>query len=467
MLGLDYFRKTFDKYYTGWDWSFLPFIIILILIVALIIRTRKSENEPIYKYYPHALFIKVLGGVLFCLMYTLVYQGGDTTLYFYSSKACANLAEKDFGSYWNILKGDNSPEALSVFNNETGYVYYKSDPKSFAVVRLTSIFAILGAKSYLLTTILLNLFSFAAFWKFYKLLVKLYPNLLKPLFFGVFLIPSVVFWGSGILKDTYTMAASLWLISSFYYIAIGFQRKGLYKHIFLAVFSVTILIMIKPYILFSLVGALSIWFIFGYVQKVKSRFLRVFAFPILLVIGVLGGSAGILQLTKSAGGFYSSPEAMMERAVIIQNDLKQDYYGENSFDIGSFDASYTGILAKAPVAIVAGLFRPFLWEANGPLMLVSALENAFIFVLLVFAVFGRGVKNFGKQLAANHYVIFSLTFTIILSFMVGLTTANFGAMVRYKIPFLPLIVTALLIIYFNYRRQSKDNKQVKNQSNEE
>jgi hypothetical protein len=178
------------------------------------------------------------------------------------------------------------------------------------------------------------------------------------------------------------------------------------------------------------------------------------------VLATVGGGAALIKATESSGGFYSSPEAMMERAVVIQNDLKQDYYGENTFDIGRFDASYTGILSKAPVAIVAGLFRPFIWEASGPTLIISALENIFILVLLMIAVFGRGIKNFFKQLSSNHYLIFSFTFTLILSLMVGLTTANFGALVRYKIPYMPFLITSLLIIY-NNQKIIKNEKGVK------
>ena len=458
MLHLDYFRRTFDKYYTGWDFTFLPFIIIIIIIYASIIKAKKSKEEPIYKYYTMALLTKVFGGILFCLTYTVLYRGGDTTLYFYSGKAMSNLAAFDFKAFWQLLIGNVNAETLSAFNNETGFVYYTRDPKAFAVVRYTSIFVILGRNSYLLSTIVINLFCFSAFWRFYLLLTSIYPHLKKSLFYGIFMIPSVILWGSGILKDTYTMAATLWLTYSFYYIVLKFDRKKLPRNIVFGILSIFILMSIKPYILFALAAGLSVWFVFGYIKKVKSKFLRIFIFPIILVVGLAGGSAGIMQLTKSAGGFYGSPEAMMERAAIVQNDLKQDYYGGNSFDIGGFDPSYTGMLSKAPAAIVAGLFRPFIWEANGPMMLISAMENIFMFLLLVFAVFGRGLKNFGKQLGKNHYVIFSLTFAILLSFMVGITTANFGALVRYKIPFMPFIVTALLIVFFNYRKMAEDKK---------
>ena len=460
MLSLDYFRRTFDSYYTGWDFAILPFILIAVWLYGRARQNKKIDQNSAYSYYTKALMIKVIGAVLFCLGYTIVLRGGDTSLYFWSSNSCANLAFTDFGAYWQILKGNINAETLSAFNSETGYVAYMNDMRAFTIVRLTSIISLISFRSYLITAIVLNLVLFNAFWKFFKLLHSIYPHLIKPLFWGIFLIPSVVFWGSGILKDSYTMAATLWFISSFYYIIIKFDKSKLISCIIYAVISISIFLNIKPYILFALIIGLAIWFVFGYIQKIKNPFFRAFTLPILLLIAIVGAGAALMKATESSGGFYSSPEAMMERAVIIQNDLTQDYYGTNSFDIGSFDASYTGILSKAPVAIVAGLFRPFIWEASGPTLIISALENIFILVLLMIAVFGRGIKNFFKQLSSNHYLIFSFTFTLILSLMVGLTTANFGALVRYKIPYMPFLITSLLIIY-NNQKIIKNEKGVK------
>jgi hypothetical protein len=460
MIRFDYFIRTFDAYFTGWDFAILPFILLAVAIYGRSVKSKKSESDPVYKYYAKALNIKVIGAVLFCLGYTIVLRGGDTSLYFWSSQSCANLAYNDFGAYWQILKGNVNAETLSAFNSETGYVAYVRDMRAFSVVRYTSVIALIFGKSYLLTTIALNLVLFNAFWSFFKLLCKLYPSLIRPMFWSVFLIPSVIFWGSGILKDSYTMAATLWFTYAAYYLIIKFDRTKLIRCVIYLIISVYIFIIIKPYILFALIAGVSIWFVFLYIQKIKNPFFRAFALPILLLIATVGAGAALMKATESSGGFYSSPEAMMERAVIIQNDLTQDYYGTNSFDIGSFDASYTGILSKAPVAIVAGLFRPFIWEASGPTLIISALENIFILVLLIIAVFGRGIKNFFKQLSSNHYLIFSFTFTLILSLMVGLTTANFGALVRYKIPYMPFLITSLLIIY-NNQKIIKNEKGVK------
>ena len=51
------------------------------------------------------------------------------------------------------------------------------------------------------------------------------------------------------------------------------------------------------------------------------------------------------------------------------------------------------------------------------------------------------------RIIANHpLLLFCFVFVLLFSFSVGLTTANFGALVRFKIPFQPFYVSFLIIL---------------------
>ncbi|MBK6836643.1 MAG: hypothetical protein IPG89_21260 [Bacteroidetes bacterium] len=43
---------------------------------------------------------------------------------------------------------------------------------------------------------------------------------------------------------------------------------------------------------------------------------------------------------------------VLDKAATTQKDMKADYYGGKSFDIGEYDATAGGVAAKAPVAIL-------------------------------------------------------------------------------------------------------------------
>ena len=135
----------------------------------------------------------------------------------------------------------------------------------------------------------------------------------------------------------------------------------------------------------------------------------------------------------------------MTRAVDVQRDLKQDYYGGSTFDIGDFEASPISMLSKAHLAITAALFRPFLWEAGNAVMLVSALENFILLVLSIYLLIKVRVIYLFRLILKHHLLVFSFTFSVFFAFCIGLTTSNFGSMVRYKIPAMPFFLAALII----------------------
>jgi hypothetical protein len=107
----------------------------------------------------------------------------------------------------------------------------------------------------------------------------------------------------------------------------------------------------------------------------------------------------------------------------------------------------------APQAINVSLFRPYIWEVKNPLMLLSALESMLLFVLTVYIIFK---KNVGLLAAVtNMNVVFALIFSISFAFAVGVSTYNFGTLVRYKIPLLPFFFIALILIWHHSNRAKK------------
>ena len=167
-----------------------------------------------------------------------------------------------------------------------------------------------------------------------------------------------------------------------------------------------------------------------------------------MMVGLIG-AAGIFSQASTNLGDYGSVDAIMDRAVATQEDLKREAYKGNSFDIGTIDPSLGGMLAKAPVAIFAGLFRPTLLDVRNPVMLISALENTALMLFLLYMLFKIGPIAFARFVFGKPMILFSFIFAIFFSFAVGLTTSNFGALVRYKIPALPFFLASMYMIKYN------------------
>jgi hypothetical protein len=56
------------------------------------------------------------------------------------------------------------------------------------------------------------------------------------------------------------------------------------------------------------------------------------------------------------------------------------------------------------------------------------------------------LRVFFQRILSDPFIVASIIFALTYAFMVGLTTANFGAMVRYRIPSLPFYLIFLFLM---------------------
>lgn len=445
---------------TLFDFALLPLYLTIILLVAYNYQRTKVQEFPEYKYLTSGLLIKIIGGILLCIVYTQYYDGGDTIAYHRSSVSLYKMFFYKPNIWYKIMLNDLDWENYYFFNAKTGYPGFFRDPQSFTVVRLTSIFQFFSFQSYLVTTVLLASFCYLGVWRLFRVFCELYPKMESVLFLSILAVPSVVFWGSGVLKDSYTLTAGCWFTYSFYRIFI--KRKKLFLNIITAILSAWLLIQIKPYIFLALLPGAFIWLTFHYTRQIRDVASKILLAPLLITAVTLGGYFIISGIQQNLNQ-YSSLEKVIEKAAITQQDLKQEYYQGNSFDIGDFDNSLTGILSKFPAAFTAGLFRPFIWEAKNVVMIIAGLENAFMLGLTLFILLRIGPIALFRAIFSNPLLFFSFIFAIFFSFSVGLTAANFGALVRYKIPAMPFYISSILIVYNLYVRVPESE----NKKNEE
>jgi hypothetical protein len=432
--------------------------IIIIWAIARFIKQRKIEKQAIYKYFLSGLMVKIAAGILFCLVYIFYYHGGDTISYFQGNSALTKLFFHKPIPVFSMLFGNNSGENLSYFTEATGkpWGYIYSDSKTFSVCRFNFIFNVLGWNRFLLNTILLNVAGFIGIWKFFQMLVELYPQHIKKLAIAVLFVPSVVFWSSGILKDSFTYSATLWLIVNIYYVF--FKKKKIITNLLLLVINAYIILSIKPYIFIALLPTSLIWLSIDYIRNIRSKSLRVVMWPTIIFLGLFLGNLIFFSLSDNLGA-YSSVDSMINKAQISQQDLiRAEQYGENFTNIGAYEASTEGILKKMPTAIFTALFRPFIWESNSVFILLTAVENIILLFLSIYLILFIGIKKMGSALKADTHLVFFLIFSLFFAFAIGISTSNYGAMVRYRIPMIPLFLAFLIIMIETPKSKSKEKK---------
>lgn len=432
-----------------------PIYLIIIYLISRIVYKSKIENNPEYRYYIPALNAKLIGAFSLCFVYTFYYRGGDTTQYFSDALVVNKLIFTEPAKGFDVLFNGLTADKLSYFNSETGYPCYFREKSTSFVVQVVTFFSIFGFRAYLPTSLLIAWISFMGIWNMFKVFIYEFPTLSRQMAFSIFFIPSVLFWGSGILKDTFTLSALGYFIYGFHTGLI--RQKSVFKQLIVMAISIEVIILIKPYIFIALLPGAMIWFSSGLIERIHGRFIRYTIAPIFIFFFLSTGIVLINVMGDSLGKF--STDQLLDRVVITQRDLKSAYYMGNSFDIGDFDASFSSILGVSHKAVFAGLFRPMIFEARNFFMLISGIENTAFLILFILVLMKTRVLRFFPYFFKHHLLTFSLIFSLFFGFSVGLSTSNFGSLVRYKIPAVPLFTASMFIIlHYERKRQEERSK---------
>lgn len=93
-------------------------------------------------------------------------------------------------------------------------------------------------------------------------------------------------------------------------------------------------------------------------------------------------------------------------------------------------------------ATVTVLFRPFVWEAHNPQVVVTAVEGMFMLLLLLAS--WRRLRAVPSMLRKVPYVTFSLVYTALFVFAFS-GFANFGILARQRSLILPFLLVLLAL----------------------
>lgn len=439
-------------------WAFdyiLAFCYIVILsLVFYAYQRKKSQNDPNYKYFMKAFYIKIAGGLGFMFLTVYYWGGGDTYSYYNTGRDLLTYILEDpterFKLFFSSVENMNWYKYKFAYNRHD---FLKSSA-NFATVKITAITNMVSFQSYIASTVIYSVISFLGVWNMYYVFCKIYPHLRKQLFYGFFFIPSVILWGSGILKDTITLASVGFIVYSFMNIVIFKRKKWL--SIFLIIGATITIASIKPYILYILYPCLFIWVQSNLKELIKSSFLRKLIAPIVAVALIVSSYFLTDQLSQNAGKYnLDQIENTLEGFQTWHTTVSETKH-QSGYTLGDMDYTPTGILKKIPAAIEVTFFRPYFWEVYNASTLLGALEGT-ILVLFVIILILKYRLSLLKLIMKNKDISFLLLFSILFGISVGISSYNFGALSRYKIPAQLFFVIALILII---DKKNKENNSI-------
>lgn len=415
--------------------------LILILGYAFYIKSKNSEIGY-YKYYLPNLLYKLFFGIFFSIFYILYYNGGDSTAYWDLAGCMNKLFFKDPTSYFNnMYYSFGDPNFKFQYDIETGLPpqWIMKESEGFFVAKITSLFTFITGNCYLAITLIYGAIAANVSWRFFVLMNKLFKFENKLVIYVCLFLPSLSFWCSGITKDTLVLI-SIFSILNHFFSLINKIDKGKLYHILIIIFHFWMLSSLRPVLLLAVIIPLLIAVSARFSSRMDSVFIKRF-FQIFISVG----STAVLLVGLQIYGNEKGLEDYIKEAEVVQQDFTHNkLYTGKKYTIEVTDYSPLGLLKVLPQSVIAGVYRPFLWEALSPSLILNGIESVF-FIYLTFKFFRKDFFQKVRYIRRNEFFVFCFLFVLIFAFLTGFTSILFGVLVRLRAPLLPFLGFLLIL----------------------
>lgn len=323
---------------------------------------------------------------------------------------------------------DHPHEYLTnLFNDPYGSGFskpYWNDLKGNVFIKILSVFNILSFGNYYINVIFYSFLSLFGPIAIYRVMTDVFPGRKLPILLATFLIPSFLYWTSGIHKEGLIFTGISLIMYAIYF---GLKEKKFgWKRILCVLIGLLLLLTLRNFILAVLIPAIIAWLLAA--RKPKYS-LAIFSGLYIVFI--------VLFFTVR----YIDPRFDFPQSVVDKQQEFINLKGGSTIPITELKPNAVSFLQNAPEAITLSTIRPYPSDVKHILSLAAALEiNALLLLFLIFLFFH---KNGVVSRNVLHFCIF-FSFTVLLA--IGFSVNNLGAIVRYRSIILPLLVIPMVAL---------------------
>ena len=363
-------------------------------------------------------------------------------------------------------------------------------------IRLNAIIMLFSFGSYAVHALVMLVLSFVGQFAFYKAFKSYFPKKEILLAMIIFITPSVLFWTSGVLKEPMAICLLGLFVYAFIKLFIEYQFK--LKYVLLLICASLLFLILKPYILILLLIPLMI---FAFAKRFQIKRVALFYLTSLLLI--FGSTIIVLKtifhkdviktivirqndfINLSHGGTFflndkkyvrfentdtSHYELVNAKKKLYKlnphsafmywkvNNIRDTIYETNNKDTSTFqfisrvtpsgsaisverlEYKFSSFAKLIPQSFFNVLCKPFFYDSRSILELMASLENLLFFIIVVFCTWFRI-----KDKVDENLLLLCITLVVTSFILVGITTTVLGAIVRYKIPFIPFLLMIPLL----------------------
>lgn len=408
--------------------EYLLFFVYLMFFTWLVTKAGFLKSSGLSSAQLIIIFlVKVIAGIFYGwvgIYYSGTAQMVDTWNYHHQSLLEYDLLWKDPGEYFTNLFTSNYPDGYGHFFASKDS--YWNDLKSNVFIKFLSLINIFSFGHYYVNVVFYSFLALFGPVALYRVWKEIFPEERWKwvLVISVFLIPSFLYWCSGIHKEGMIFLALGGLSFHMYF---GLKRRHFpIGRCLIILGCLATIFLLRNFLLIVIGPALLAWTLASYFP-VRRR---------AIYFGLYGLFMVLFFTLRYIDSRLDFPQLVVDK----QNAFLQ-LKGRSTIPIRELDPGVTSFILKTPQAFTLSAVRPYPSDIRHLLSLVAAIETNVILLLVVLYFFFHRKTVHRK----DAFIYFSIFFSITLLLTIGFSVNNLGAIVRYRSIIIPFLLTPVIM----------------------
>lgn len=297
---------------------------------------------------------------------------------------------------------------------------YWNDVKDASIIKLMAVFNLFTGSNYYTNVVFFNFLFFIGMIAFYRLMKSIYPDKHYSLIGSIFLIPSFLFWCSGIHKDGLIFSAIGLLLFCFHRLL---SKVRPIQSTAIIIACLVVIFFLRNYFVMLLLPAMLIGAVIHLFPKRKA---------IIMMVSVVAGTILIFSL-KHIHPSLNIPGYIAEK----QQQFKA-LEGSSDINTDLLHPDFKSFFYALPSAIDMGFFRPHPDE-KGMMSVLASAEIILFWLGFIICLIYR------KKYSPHSPVVWTTwIFAFLVLLIIGYTVHFSGAVVRYRSLVMPLILAPVV-----------------------
>ncbi len=405
----------------------------LVLFAWIITKIKFFTNSGLTHSQLILLFLlKVMAGIFYGwigVYYGQMAQMIDTWGYHYESlREYEVLRQHPFDFFTNIFRSGYDHGYSNFFSTHNSWW---NDIKGTFLIKLMALFNMFTFGHYYVNVIFICFLTFFGPVAIYRVMKHIFPGRKIQVLIATFLLPSFLYWTSGLHKEGLIFTGLALMIYAIYF---GFRDGHFsWKHYLVILLGFLLVLVLRNFLIITILPALLAWILS---EKLKNKWKPLGVYAVVTLVFI-----ALFFSTRFVSGKFDLPQATVNKQ---EEFLKLG--GGSAVEVKRLEPNFTSFVSNAPQALALSLIRPYPSDVKHLLSLAAALEINLLLVLFLCFLIWR--KN-GVPLSP--FLLFCLLLSFSILMMIGYTVNILGAIVRYRSIILPFLAIPMIAM-INWQR---------------